>query len=205
MTIPQTEPRSSINWPNVQRAAIITAVFGAFLWVIEGFDYLMPMDLDSWGVVSWSPTGFFPGLLFMPVLHAGWEHLISNSVPIIVLGFLAAVKGLRTFFTATGIILVVTGVGVWLTSTPGVVTVGASGMIFGYFGYLIARGVFHRSLSDFLIALCVIVGYGSIIWGIFPSQPQISWQAHLFGFVGGVIAAWRLRRKPVNPAGATAG
>lgn len=207
MTFPPTSPtrpRGSIQWPNVQRAGILALAFGALIWVVEAVDFILPLDLDDWGVVSWSPTGFFPGLLLMPVLHAGWDHLIGNSLPIIVLGFLAAVKGLRPFFLATGVMVVVTGIGVWLTNTPGVVTVGASGMIFGYFGYLVARGLFHRSLSDIAIAVGVIVFYGSIIWGIFPSQPQVSWQAHLFGFIGGVIAAWLLRRKTAEPDTATA-
>ncbi|MGH8879566.1 MAG: rhomboid family intramembrane serine protease, partial [Stackebrandtia sp.] len=144
MTIPST-PRStstsSISGTNVKAALAITAVFTVFIWFLEGIDYILPIDMDAWGVHGWSLTGFFPGFLLMPVLHAGFGHLISNTVPIIVLGILSAVKGLRPFLAATAIVLVVTGIGVWFTS-PGVVTVGASGMIFGYFGYLIGRGLF---------------------------------------------------------------
>ena len=182
---------------NITYAVALTVGFTVLIWLSEAIDYILPLDMDAWGVHGLAFDGFFPGFVLMPVLHAGFGHLISNTVPIMVLGFLAAVKGLRQFFIATMIILVVCGVGVWATSL-GAVTIGASGMIFGYFGYLVARGVFHRSLTDILIAVGVIVFYGSIIWGIFPTDSAVSWQAHLFGFIGGVIAAWVLRRKRVT-------
>ncbi|ADD41935.1 rhomboid family intramembrane serine protease [Stackebrandtia nassauensis] len=202
---PQSTPKVSTKWLNVKVAAILTGLFVALIWVLEALDYALPIDLDQWGIRSWSITGIFPGFIMAPVLHADFDHLIGNTVPVMVLGFLAAMRGLRHFFTATALIILIGGLGVWLLSSPGVLTVGASGMIFGYFGYLVGRGILSRRGWDIVIAVAVIILYGSIIWGIFPSDPFISWQGHLFGFIGGLAAAWILRKKYRKPADEVAG
>jgi membrane associated rhomboid family serine protease len=144
--------------------------------------------------VAWNPD-HLSGIVFAPFLHAGFDHLIANSLPLLILGFLAAIRGLGRFAAATFIIIMVSGIGVWLTSPPMYVTVGASGLVFGYFGFVVARGLFDRRALDIVVGIGVAVAYYSLVWGLLPNQDGISWQGHLFGLVGGVLAAWVLRRK----------
>ncbi|MEV0581490.1 rhomboid family intramembrane serine protease [Nonomuraea sp. NPDC050310] len=166
----------------------------AVMWVLEGIDYVLGGSLDYYGIRAWDAEGLV-GILFAPFLHVGFGHLIANSIPLLVLGFLAAVRGLGAFLWATVIIMLIGGFGTWLTTPPGVIAVGASGLIFGYFGYVLGRGLFNRQIADILIAIGVGVAYYSMLWGLLPNQPGISWQGHLFGLIGGVVAAWALRRR----------
>ncbi|WP_248962597.1 rhomboid family intramembrane serine protease [Sphaerisporangium perillae] len=174
-------------------AAIVVALLIGVEWAVEITDYVLPENLDLYGIRSQDVHGL-GGILLAPFLHAGFAHLMANTVPLAILGFLAALRGLGRFFVASLIIIVLSGLGVWFLSPPGV-TVGASGLVFGYFGYVVTRGLFDRHLLDIVLGIGVAVLYYSLIWGVLPGQPGISWQAHLFGLVGGVIAAWTLRRK----------
>jgi membrane associated rhomboid family serine protease len=177
-------------------SAVVVILLLSVLWAIEIIDYLTPTQLDQYGIRAWE-TDSLPGILFAPFLHAGFDHLMANSLPLLVLGFLAAIRGIGKFLAASFIIIMVSGIGVWLTSPPFYVTVGASGLVFGYFGYVVARGLFDRRAFDIVVGLFVAVAYYSLIWGVFPNQPGVSWQGHLFGLIGGVLAAWALRRKRV--------
>lgn len=142
-----------------------------------------------------------PGARARTLLHASWAHLISNSLPLLVLGCLVAVEGARRFWAVTGIIAVVGGAGTWFLNAPGTLTVGASVLVFGYFGYTVLRvfapgRVSHR-IAYAAIALIVIVLYGTtVLTGIFGAAAGVSWQAHLFGAIGGGIAALAARRPP---------
>ncbi|GAA3443928.1 rhomboid family intramembrane serine protease [Planomonospora venezuelensis] len=181
-------------------AAILVLLLVAFMWVIEIADYVLPENFDAYGIRSGDVDGL-AGIPVAPFLHADFGHLMANSLPLLVLGFLAALRGVGRFLAASVIIILVSGLGVWLTSDPRYVTVGASGLVFGYFGLVVARGLFDRRALDIVIGVGVAVAYYSIIWGVLPTQEDVSWQGHLFGLVGGVIAAWVLRRKrPALPA-----
>lgn len=169
----------------------------AVMWVLEIVDFVLGGALDQFGIRAWDPEGLI-GIFFAPFLHVGFAHLMANSVPLIILGFLAAVRGIGRFLWASLIIIVVGGVGAWLTTAPGVTVLGASGLVFGYFGYVMARGIFDRRALDIVIGIGVAVAYYSLLWGLLPNQEGISWQGHLFGLVGGVVAAWALRRKRVS-------
>ncbi|MCT9935015.1 rhomboid family intramembrane serine protease [Planotetraspora sp. A-T 1434] len=175
-------------------SAIVMFVLVSAMWAIEVVDYVEDGRLDRYGIVAHEPDGL-AGILFAPFLHAGFAHLMANSVPLLILGFLAAIRGLGRFLAASLLIIVVSGLGVWFTSPPNTLTVGASGLVFGYFGYVVARGLFDRRALDILLGVVVAVLYYSILWGALPSQPGISWQGHLFGLIGGVLAAWLLRRR----------
>ncbi|MEV7908602.1 rhomboid family intramembrane serine protease [Streptomyces anulatus] len=175
-------------------AAMLVIVLVAGMWAIEVADYVLPGDFNAYGIRSWDVEGL-GGIFLAPFLHAGFGHLMANSVPLLILGFLAALRGLGRFLLASLIIIVVSGLGVWFTSSPAVVTVGASGLIFGYFGFVLARGLFDHRVLDILIGIGVAVAYYSIIWGVLPGEAGISWQGHLFGLIGGILAAWVLRRK----------
>lgn len=176
-------------------SAILIIALVSAMWLIEFIDYFGGMGLDSYGIVSHS-VGGLPGILLAPFLHAGFDHLMANTLPLLILGFLAAIRGIGKFFAASLIIVGVSGVGVWFINMPNTLTVGASGLVFGYFGYVVARGFFDRRILDIVLGVLVAVLYYSILWGVLPTQPGVSWQGHLFGLVGGVLAAWLLRRRP---------
>lgn len=117
-----------------------------------------------------------------------------NTGPLIVLGGLVSMNGRSPFSRASIFIVLLSGVGIWLVGRPAY-HVGASALVFGYFGYLLAKGVFDRRIRSFLIALLVIAAYGGLFWGMLPSVPYVSWEGHACGFVAGVMAAWLERRK----------
>lgn len=171
----------------------------ALMWVVQLADALLPGSLTGFGLRSWDLEGL-GGVVVAPLLHASWQHLIANSVPLLILGCLVAAEGARRFWAVTAFAAVVGGLGTWLVNTPGTLTVGASGLVFGYFGYIVLRvfapgRVSHRILYA-LIALVVIGLYGgSMLAGVVGVREGISWQAHLFGAVGGALAAFVGRRR----------
>lgn len=166
----------------------------ALLWVLEVVDTASGGALDTYGL---SPRSFgeLRDVVPMAFLHHGFEHLASNTVPLLVLGFLAALGGIRRFAAVVLTIMVVGGLGVWLTAADHSNTVGASGVVFGLLGYLLVRGFVNRSAVDLVVGLVVLAVYGSVLWGVLPTDPSISWQGHLFGLTGGVLAAFLYRRK----------
>ncbi|MCC5580129.1 MULTISPECIES: rhomboid family intramembrane serine protease [Microtetraspora] len=178
-------------------SAIVMTVLVSAMWAVEVVDYIEDGALDRYGILAHDPDGL-PGILFAPFLHDGFGHLMANSVPLLILGFIAAIRGIGRFLGASLIIILVSGAGVWLTSPPGTLTVGASGLVFGYFGYVVARGLFDRRALDILLGVVVAGLYYSILWGALPGESGISWQGHLFGLIGGVVAAWLLRRRAVR-------
>jgi len=121
-------------------------------------------------------------------------------MPLLVLGFLAALRGLSKFFVVSGVIVAVSGLGVWLTAPPDTITLGASGLVFGYFSYVVLRGFLDGKPLDIVVSIVVGLLYGSLIFGVLPLQAGVSWQGHLFGLIGGALAAWllhgRRRRTP---------
>jgi membrane associated rhomboid family serine protease len=170
----------------------------AIMWVLEVFAYVTDNHILTYGIRAHDITDL-PHVFTAPFLHASFDHLISNSVPFAILGFLAALRGISKFLIMNVIVMVVGGLGVWFLGPSNGVTVGASILIFGYFGYLAGRGLFERRLTDILIAVVVGVLYGTAIAAsVVPNNPQISWQGHLFGLIGGVLAAWTLRRRDVT-------
>ncbi|WP_433437254.1 rhomboid family intramembrane serine protease [Nonomuraea sp. CA-141351] len=180
-------------------ALLVVVAMLAVMWVVEGVDFFLNGSLDrEFGIIGWEPDGLI-GILFAPFLHGGFGHLMANSLPLLILGFLAGLRDLRKFLWASVLIILIGGFGTWLTS-PGVYTVGASGLVFGYFGFILARGLFDRRLLDIVIAVGVGIAYWGILAGLLPNQQGISWQGHLFGLIGGVVAGWVLRRKREIPA-----
>ncbi|MGA4994794.1 rhomboid family intramembrane serine protease [Nonomuraea bangladeshensis] len=175
-------------------AFLIVAAMLAIMWIVEVVDVFLNGALDqNLALRGGDPDRLF-GILFTPFLHAGFGHLVANSLPLLVLGFFAGLRDLSKFFWATLIIIVVGGFGTWLIS-PKILTVGASGLVFGYFGYIMARGLFDRRLLDLVIAVGVGIAYWGILAGLLPNQPGISWQGHLCGLIAGVLAGWLLRRR----------
>jgi membrane associated rhomboid family serine protease len=169
-----------------QLSILITLV--GLMWGLEILDtFVFRHGLDTLGILPRQPIGL-RGILFSPFLHANFAHLMANTVPFIVLGWLIMAQSITNFFVVSAICTIVGGLGTWLVGASGL-HIGASGVIFGYLGFLLARYFFDRRLSSGLVALCVGGTYGSVLWGVLPSVPGISWEGHLFGFLSGVLAA----------------
>lgn len=164
-------------------------IFGMVLiiWIVELANLLMGHRLNILGIHPRTVAGL-PGIVLSPFLHTGIGHVLLNTIPLVILGWLVVLHGPRVFLEVSLLIILVSGLGVWLVGRSGY-HVGASGLIFGYFGYLVARGWYERSLSSILIAVVTIVLYGGILLGVLPFRAGVSWEAHLFGLLGGILAA----------------
>ena len=161
----------------------------AIFWAIEIADYLVfDGSLDSYGIQPRQTSGLV-GILFAPLLHGGFGHLIANTIPFITLGWLTMLQKKNDFYIVSGFSALIGGIGVWLFGAPNSVHIGASILIYGYLGFLLFRGYFQKNFPSIALSVLVAVVYGSLIWGVFPSQIGVSWQGHLFGFIGGAIAA----------------
>lgn len=172
-------------------AGVWSAGFVGVLWLSEIIDTVLNNRLDSEGIRPGSTDGL-SGILFAPLLHGGFGHLIANTVPLLLLGFLVLLSGLREWVAVTAAVWLIGGVGTWLFGGAGTVHIGASGLVFGWLAYLIVRGFFNRQPAQILVGIAVFLMYGGALWGVLPGQPGISWQGHLFGAVGGVVVAWLL-------------
>jgi membrane associated rhomboid family serine protease len=166
----------------------------AGMWILELLDQLSGHQLDQLGIHAREVDGM-PEILTAPFLHAGWDHLMSNSLPFLVLGFLVLLSGVARWVVSSLIIIVISGMTAWLLTPIHTIILGASGLIFGWLTYLLARGLWSRRPAQVVIAVLVLLVYGGLIWGVFPGTAGISWQAHLGGAVGGVLAAWLLHRR----------
>ncbi|MFJ2825737.1 rhomboid family intramembrane serine protease [Streptomyces toxytricini] len=194
------------TWSRTDRAkAAAKLMLGwvALLWVLEVVDYATGHALDQYGVLARDPDTL-PGVVTGSFLHLGFDHVASNSVPLLVLGFIAALSGIRRFLAVCGIIIVAEGLGTWLISPPNTMTLGASGVVFGLFGYLLIRGFVERKIVGIAVSLAIAAYWGTtMLTGILPIHEGISWQGHLCGLVAGIATAVCHRRPaPHNLAGA---
>ncbi len=189
-----SNPETKAITRELQSHAAILGGFVSLLWIIEIVDvFVFRGRLNAYGVRPRSIDGL-QGILLMPFLHGSFAHLAANTLPFVTFGWLIMLREISDFFIVSAVTMLVSGFGVWLTGAPYSVHIGASGLIFGYFGFLLLRGYFERSFTSILVSLIVGFFYGSLIWGVLPSQPGVSWQAHFFGFVGGVLTAQFLGR-----------
>ncbi len=179
------------------RAAVavrIIAVFVGLLYVVELADSLLGNRLARAGVEPREVEGL-DGIVFAPLLHAGWGHLLANTIPLLLFGFLILLAGVSRWLAVTGVVWLVGGVGVWLTGGDQTLHLGASVLAFGWLVYLLLRGFFSRSAGHVVVGLVLLSLYGGVLWGVLPGQPGVSWQGHLFGAVGGAWAASWLGRR----------
>jgi membrane associated rhomboid family serine protease len=172
----------------VKSQVLILGTLVAIMWGTEILDVsVFRNGLDSFGILPRNPIGL-RGILFAPFLHGGFAHLQANTIPFVILGWLILSEGIAHFAIVSIICMVVGGLGTWIFGAPAF-HIGASGVIFGYLGFLLARWYFDRSIRSAIIALVVGSTYGTVLWGVLPSMPGVSWEGHLFGFLGGIIAA----------------
>jgi membrane associated rhomboid family serine protease len=183
---------ATVRQPSRWRGAAVWSIgFVALLWAQELLDTASGHRLDGYGITPRDEDGLV-GIAFAPLLHANWAHLEANSLPALVLGFLVLLSGVARGLTATAVIWIVSGFGVWLFSPPYTLTLGASGLIFGWLVYLIVRGAFTRRTGEIVLGVTLFLLYGGLLWGVLPGQAGVSWQGHLFGAIGGAIAAYAL-------------
>jgi membrane associated rhomboid family serine protease len=158
-------------------------------WAIEILDLVVFQgSLDNYGIKPRQSIGL-TGILFAPFLHGGFGHLIANTIPFITLGWLTMIQETSDFYIVSLISAIVGGIGVWIFGAPDSVHIGASILIYGYLGFLLLRGYFQKNIPSIALSVFVAIVYGSLLWGVFPSRIGISWQGHLFGFIGGAITA----------------
>ena len=166
------------------------------IWTVEILNGLVGHRLNVFGIYP-RRLESMPGILLWPLLHAGYGHLIMNTTPLLVMGFFVALRGVKTFIFSSLLILNLAGLGVWTFGRPAF-HIGASGLVFGYFGFLVALAWFEKSLLTFSIACLMLFYYGGIIFGILPRDEFVSWEGHLFGLLAGIIAANLFARKSLK-------
>ena len=164
--------------------------FVALLYLVELVDTLDRNRLDGYGIRPREVDGL-DGIVFAPLLHHGWAHLAANTVPLLVFGFLILLAGVARWVAVTAVVWVVGGVGTWVTGQPHSLHLGASVLAFGWLVYLLLRGIFARDAAQVALGAILLFLYGGILYGVLPGQPGISWQGHLFGALGGALAAYR--------------
>jgi membrane associated rhomboid family serine protease len=177
-------------------ALIVMGAFLAVIWVLQVVNWADGYRLDSEFGILPEHVSRLGEIFTAPFLHFSWQHIEGNSVPLFVLGVLAAYRSIGRFLLVSLIVAVTSGMAVWLFQSSNELTVGASGLIFGYFGYVVVRGFFDRNLADIGVGLVAGALYWTILTVAMPGTPGVSWIGHLGGLVGGVLAAWVLRTAP---------
>jgi len=175
-------------------AVLVMVIALAVLWFSELVDQISGNRLDNYGIHARELDGL-PEIYSAPLLHGGWDHLIANSGPFFVLGLLVLLGGAVRWLVATLVSVTVSGLTAWLLTPVNTIILGASGLIFGWLTYLLVRGLLTRRPVQVIIGIVVLVIYGGMIWGVLPGAAGISWQAHLGGAIGGILAAWLLHRR----------
>jgi membrane associated rhomboid family serine protease len=178
----------------------LVAAMAALMWVVEMVDSIADHQLDRYGIEPRDTDGLV-GIAAAPFLHAGFGHLAANTVPFVVMGLVIAFKGALRVLAVTAIVALVSGLGIWLVAPASTLHLGASGVVFGYATYLLARGFFNRNLVELAVGLVVGAVWGSVLLGGLLPEEGISWQGHLFGAIGGIVAAWLLAPSRAEPTG----
>lgn len=190
----------------VGRAALYALGLMLVLYAVEFWDFTMSLMfqgraggmLDQFGIRPRKLPGL-PGILFAPFLHRDFHHLAANSLPLVSLSFILLMLGTKRFFAASAIITLVTGAGVWLLADigrPHTVHIGASGLVFGYLGFLLFKGFFERRPAWIVVSVLLAIIYAGYLHGLLPGRPGVSWLSHFFGFLSGILASWLLAERP---------
>jgi len=177
------------------RAFVVMCAVVPGLVFIEFLDQRLGNAIDAFAGIRPHEVSGLDGIVFAPFVHDGFEHLLANSAPLILLGTFVLATGTRRFILATLVIMVISGLGVWFLTPPNYLVIGASGVIFGWLGFLFMRAIVERSWWNLGVSLIVGVLYGWQLVALLPTNERVSWQGHLFGFLGGMFAAIFLRRR----------
>lgn len=190
------------NLTGSERVSAARTVLGmvAAMWLLEILDTLTGHALDGFGIRPRATDGLF-GVVVAPFLHFGFGHLLSNTVPFALLGLVIAVGGTLRVVAVTAVTAATSGLGIWLIAPATSVTAGASGVVFGFAAYLVARGAVARNLLYVAVGAVVVAVFGTVLLTGLVPQVGISWQGHLFGALGGVLAARILHARRPRAAG----
>jgi membrane associated rhomboid family serine protease len=201
---------AEIDVDEARKAFFLMVGFIGLIWVLQVVNWADRYGLDaSFGILPRS-VGHLGDIFTAPFLHFNWDHIEGNSGPLFVFGLLAAYRGVMRFLGVTLVVAITSGLAVWFFQGSGQLTVGASGLIFGYFGYVLSRGIIDRNLIDALAAVVMALSYAYILTVALPGTPGVSWIGHLGGLLGGLACGWifRTRRgtarrasQPKSPAG----
>jgi membrane associated rhomboid family serine protease len=189
----QIRERLSSQWLSAKRHLMLVLVFVGMLWAVFIVDWLLPDDwlhLGAWGIRPREVSGVF-SIAVAPFLHVDFWHLLANTIPLLVLGWILVLSGRALFVRVCVVTGLTSGAGAWVFGQGGVIHEGASGVLFGMLGFLLARGWFARRLVWALTSLIVGLFYlGEVLSLLRTSNPQISWSSHFWGFAGGIALAW---------------
>jgi membrane associated rhomboid family serine protease len=190
---------AEIDVAEARKAFFLMVGFIGLIWVLQIANWAGHYRLDfDYGILPRN-LGRLPQVFTAPFLHFSWDHVEGNSGPLFVFGFLAAYRGVVKFLWVTLIVALTSGLAVWLFQGSHDLTVGASGLIFGYFGYVLSRGLFDRNLIDALAAVVMALSYAYILTVAIPGTPGVSWLGHLGGLIGGVASGWIFRTRRGRP------
>ena len=178
---------------------LVLGAFVAVLWAVQVVNWLTGYVLNFWfGLIPREFEGL-DGVALMPMLHGSFPHLMANTPPVLVMGALLCVTATRALALVNAVIVLAGGAAVWLLGSTAI-HVGASGLVFGWFGFLVARGAIDRCPVTMGVAAVVAFLYGAMIWGVLPGRAGVSWEAHLFGALAGVLAAWIVPTRVHEPS-----
>jgi membrane associated rhomboid family serine protease len=179
-----------------RKALFVMVGFLALLWIIQIANWADHYNLTAEFGIRPRDAASLPDILTAPFLHFSWAHIEGNSGPLFIFGFLAAYRGVTKFLGVTVVVILTSGLGAWLFESPGSVGAGASGVVFGYFGYIMVRGFFDRHAIDMLLGAVMALCFAYQFTVLLP-KAGIGWQAHIGGLVGGIAAGWVFRdRRP---------
>jgi membrane associated rhomboid family serine protease len=182
-----------------RKALFVMVGFLAVIWLVQLANWADHYQLTfSYGIRP-RDAGSLPDIVTAPFLHFSWAHIEGNSGPLFIFGFLAAYRGVTKFFGVTALVILTSGLGAWLTESTGSIGAGASGVVFGYFGYIMVRGIFDRHAIDILIGAVMALCFAYQFTVLLP-QAGIGWQAHIGGLAGGILAGWVFRERRSRPA-----
>jgi membrane associated rhomboid family serine protease len=193
--------QAEVQVANAARAFFVMLGFIVVIWSVQIANVADGYGINSSYEIVARNVGSLPHILTAPFLHVSWTHIEGNSGPLFIFGFLAAYRGIGKFLILTVIVILTSGLAAWFFSPSNSGVVGASGVVFGYFGYIIVRGLFDRHLIDVLIGAVLALCFAYQFTVLLPQQgSHISWQDHVGGVVGGVLAGWLLRERRAKQA-----
>jgi membrane associated rhomboid family serine protease len=175
-----------------RQGVMLLAYLLALMWALAVVDFVTGRRVLSKLAIEPRSLEGLPGIVVSPLLHGSFGHLMANSGPLVILGTVILLQGLEVLGLVTVFCWLFSGVGIWLLGRPGTRHLGASGVVFGYLGYILLRGYFERSPGAIAAAVVVGVHYGSALWGLLPLRRGKAWVGHGMGFLGGVIVARKL-------------
>ena len=170
-----------------QQAVVLGGTFALF-WTVFAVNNLLGGMLNVFGVIPRTTIGL-RGLIFAPFIHQRLDHIVANSLPFLALGWMVMLRDPRHFVPVTVMSAIGSGLLAWLLGAPGSVHIGASGILFGYLGFLILSGWYARSALSIAMSVIVIAVWGGVVLGVMPGESGVSWQSHLGGFLAGALAA----------------